>query len=1139
MKIKKILKNVIEVIEDKDRKFSERIFMLLTVIATVAIMIVLIGDILFREHIYEIYVLVGTIVIVPLIILLCLYKNRLDVAIKLIVLGIVFLVLPMIFFFGGGIESGGTLWFLFAFMYIGLVMSGRWRVVMLTLLCMLLVFCYMVEYYYPEYILQHTKNMFYKDSLLSFIMVGIVCVVMVIFQNHIYEEENDRVKKEAERAEQLNRSQNRFFSSMSHEIRTPINSILGLNELILREPHVSEEIAKDAAGIQGAGKMLLALINDILDFSKMEAGSMDIVPVDYQVGNMISEIVNMIWLRAKDKGLNLDVSIDPHVPSVLYGDEVRIKQVLINLLNNAVKYTQKGTVGLHIESEVESDKEVLLRISVSDTGMGIKKESIPYLFDAFKRVDEKKNRHIEGTGLGLSIVKQLVDLMGGRISVDSVYGTGTTFTVVVRQGVSDEKEIGELNIHNYGTAKKNTYESSFTAPEARVLIVDDNEMNLEVEKKLLMGTKMQIDTATSVKDALKMTLKKRYDVILMDHLMPETDGIEGLHEIRNQEGGLNNSIPVVVLTANAGSENRKAYSMAGFDGYLVKPVSGAALEEQLIKYISEEKLNIKKKMEKMSGDISTYSGYARKTPIIISSTSMCDIPESLAKELNIPILPFSVHTENGNFKDTVQFGADELIRHINAGGMAESAPPELSEYTDFFSEILKGTHHLIHIAITSSMSEDYDRAQEAAKAFENVTVINSECLSSATGILVLIAYKLAQQDISVDELVAELQLVKRRLRCSFVIDTTEYMAKRNFISVRLHSIAKALGIHLSLKFKNNEFGLSGIWMGSTRYAYSRYIRRAFPVDIIPDSDIAFITYVDVPEETLIWIKEEISKVTYFENIVFQQASAAISSNCGPGTFGILYFVKVNKSYNISSLFSEMNEETDWEDEEKDIDKTEIEPIQDSKEEETEVNVLPVERKWYEEIEGIDGEIAIKNSGSEDAFQSVLKIFYESIEAKSKELDEYYHNEDWKNYTIKVHALKSSAKLIGATELSQIAYSLEMAGKEENTEYIKKTHDSFMEKYTHYRDVLTELYKVSDGEEEDTEKPVADENLLESAYEAIMEGAEAMECDILDEVFDELKDYTIPKEHIAIFDKIKQKADEFDYEGIIQILDERM
>ncbi|MBR5360025.1 MAG: fatty acid-binding protein DegV, partial [Lachnospiraceae bacterium] len=497
MSIRKLLKDIYDAVTDSERELYERVFIIFTLISELTVTIALIGDIITKENMQEILVLISVLIVVPILTFAGMYKRKIRLAIRLIVVCLVFLILPALFFFGGGVHGGGVLWIIFAFIYVGLVLSGAWRVVILTILFFLAIALYVIDYTHPQYVYQHSKTMFYIDSMLSLLLVGVVCFVMTWFQNRLFEEENKRAKKEAERAEELTRSQNRFFSSMSHEIRTPINSILGLNELILRDQNASDEIIKDASGIQGAGKMLLALINDILDFSKIEAGSMDIVPVDYKIGDTMSEIVNMIWLRAHDKGLRFDISIDPQVPTALYGDEVRIKQILVNLLNNAVKYTSEGSVELRVECEEADDENVMLNISVSDTGMGIKKEALPYLFDAFKRVDEEKNRYIEGTGLGLSIVKQLVELMGGTITVNSVYGEGSMFTVMLKQGISDHTPIGELNIHNQNTVRRDTYESSFKAPEARILIVDDNELNLEVECKLLTDTELAIDTATS------------------------------------------------------------------------------------------------------------------------------------------------------------------------------------------------------------------------------------------------------------------------------------------------------------------------------------------------------------------------------------------------------------------------------------------------------------------------------------------------------------------------------------------------------------------------------------------------------------------------------------------------------------------
>ncbi len=1145
--IKRFFSYVVSVIKDANRDLSERVFVIFSIISVLAVTIALVGDIIFRESLGEIVTLIGIVILVPIITFVSLYKERLKFAIGLIVTTLVFIILPALFFFGGGLEGGGVIWFVFAFLYVGLVLSGKWRAITLMMITVLAAGCYAAAYYHPEWIWPHSREMYFIDSFISLILVGLVCFYMTWSQNEIFKGENKRAKKAAELAEELTRSQNRFFSSMSHEIRTPINSILGLNELILRDPTISNEIVRDATGIQGSGKMLLALINDILDFSKIEAGSMDIVPVDYNVGNMLSEVVNMIWIKAHDKGIGFEVSIDPKVPSVLFGDEVRIKQIMINILNNAVKYTKEGSVELHMESENVDEKTTILTISISDTGMGIKKEALPYLFDAFKRVDEEKNRHIEGTGLGLSIVKQLTELMGGTVTVNSVYGEGSTFTVTLKQGISDASEIGELNIHNQQSVRRTHYESSFKAPEAKILIVDDNEMNLEVEKKLLKNTQMAVDTAISGRQALEMTVKTHYDTILMDHLMPEIDGIECLEQIRTQTGGLNRTTPIIVLTANAGSANRELYQRSGFDGYLVKPVSGVALEDILMKHISGDKLIVSDKMLRMREDINTAAGYARKVPVIITSTSMCDLPDAVVKKEGIPILPFLIRTEDGVFKDGVQMDAGELVRYISSGKDAQSAPPDVKGYTEFFAHALKKAHHLIHISLTTSMSADYRISSEAAKSFENVTIVNSECLSSATGILVLIAYKLAQQNTPVDEIVKELETVKKRLRCGFVINTTEYMAKRKLISQWVHRIASALNLHPSLRFKDDRSGVGRIWMGDTKRVYRKYIHEAFPVDIIPDSDVVFITYADVPVETLLWIKEEISKIAYFEHVVFQQASAAISSNCGPGTIGILYFVKSNKSYNIGSYIGEEDTEQTEDEQETELSLEERESEDNDLTEESSAEQVSLQEHgdtdsqtggseeeipWYRQFDFIDGDTAVRNSGSEDAFKAVLKIFYDSIADKTSELEGYYSSKDWANYTIKIHALKSSAKLIGATELSEKAQLLENAGKEGDTVYIEANYAPFMKDYAELGEKLAEYFN---GGSEKEEKPLADEYLMESVYEGLQEAAENMDCDMIGEILKELEPYAIPDSEKEKYEAILAKVKSYDYDGILEIL----
>ncbi len=1158
MNPRKIFKAFSDAVKDPERDFDERIYLILSLASELVVFVALLGDFYIKESPKEILVIVGTLIFVPALTLICLHYNKLKLAIRITVISLVVIILPGLFFFGGGLKGGGIIWIIFAFMYAGLVLSGRWRNVMFMIIAVLALSFYLLNYYKPWWIYRHSQRLFHIDSFISLVLVGVLCFIMTWSQGRLFQMENERAKKEKERAEELTRAQNRFFSSMSHEIRTPINSILGLNELILRDQRATDEIVKDAAGIQGSGKMLLALINDILDFSKMEAGSMDIVPVDYRIGDMLSEIVNMMWLRAHDKGLGFEVSVDPEVPMVLYGDEVRIKQVIINLLNNAVKYTQKGHVGLHIESRETDGEQIELWIAISDTGMGIKKEDLPYLFDAFKRVDEGKNRHIEGTGLGLSIVKQLVELMDGSVSVNSVYGEGSTFTVVVKQGVSDRNRVGDLSIHNQQIVKRNAYETSFLAPEARILIVDDNEMNLEVESRLLEDTDMGIDQAKSGKEALELCQKNHYDTIFMDHLMPGMDGIECLEQIREQTGGLNRNTPVIILTANAGSENRELYHKAGFDGYLVKPVSGEAMEQTLIRHISGEKIILKKVMLGADEEIHASEKFAEKVPVVITSSSMCDLPDSVIRKLHIPIIPFEIRTEKGVFKDGAQLDAHELIRHMNLGKDAVSAPPEEAAYTEFFTGELKKAHHLIHIALTTSMSKDYERSCEAAKAFDNVTVINSGCISSATGILVLIACKLVQQGLPVKEIVSELEEVKHRLRCSFIIETTEFMAQRGLVSSRAHKIAEALNLHPALRIKEDKTGIGGVWMGRTKRAYRKYIGNALPADSIPDSDVVFVTYADVPGDTLSWIEEEIRKNAYFEHVVFQQASAAISSNCGSGAFGILYFLKSNKSYNIASFIDDMSlysapvKDEETEDEasaESAASREELSGETQTGENEASAKDLAADpaagpegkssgADWLSKLSCIDTETAVKNSGSEEAFKAVLKIFFDSIPDKYAELDGSFSSGNWENYTIKIHALKSSARLIGALKLADEAERLEMAGKENDIDYIREHHTGVMEEYQGLRGALSPAFTEGTEEDkaEDAGKPVADQYLMDSIYEEIRDAAEAMDCDRVEDILKEISAYAIPDSEKERFGRVSEKAELLDYDGILETLD---
>lgn len=397
--------------------------------------------------------------------------------------------------------------------------------------------------------------------------------------------EADRARRQAQEA---SKQKSTFLANMSHEIRTPINSIIGMNEMILRE-NENPEIREYARQVESSGKMLLGLINDILDFSKIEAGKMEIVPVPYDTVTFINDIEVMMEERATSHGLDTVYNIAEDIPTELIGDDVHLKQVVVNLVSNAVKYTNEGSVTLSITtSPAIAENAVDLTVAVKDTGMGIRKENLDTLFDTFTRVDEQRNRSIEGTGLGLSIVKNLVESMEGSITVESEYGIGSTFTVVLTQRISNPKPIGKLgDALERNKNKTYDYTEKFHAPKAQILAVDDNAVNLKVVKELLKSTKVNIDTASGGRECIKKCRDKHYDLILMDHRMPDPDGVETLHLLRGDSDGLNCETPAVVLTANAFAGLKEKYIAEGFIDYLSKPIDSKLLEEKVMMYLPQ------------------------------------------------------------------------------------------------------------------------------------------------------------------------------------------------------------------------------------------------------------------------------------------------------------------------------------------------------------------------------------------------------------------------------------------------------------------------------------------------------------------------------------------------------------------------
>lgn len=534
------------------------------------------------------------------------YKGRLGVASNFMVIVSCFFLFPGIFFSQGGIESGMSSWFALGILFIFLLLDGVNFVVMLSLDAIVIIGCYWLSYKYSQLVHgQMLRASFFLDVVQSIfvttVAVGLIVKVQAWMQKQqdsIVEEKNkllvevtQKAKHAQREAEIANHSKSNFLANMSHEIRTPINTVLGMDEMILRETR-EDNTRSLAQDIRTSTESLLEIVNEILDFSRIESGKMELMADDYELCDVLHDTVTVFGLRAKEKGLYLHIHVDEKLPAMYRGDSLRLRQIINNIMSNAIKYTREGGINFSVTGHQEEDSEVL-HFEIEDTGAGIREEDLHRLFEAFERIDEKTNRNIEGTGLGMAITANLLHMMDSNLQVRSVYGQGSTFYFDLKQRVKDWTPIGHFQIKDKKNAD-NSKEQHFTflAPNVHVLLVDDNAMNRKVFCKLLKHTQIQIDEVDNGFTCLEMVKKRHYDIIFLDHMMPELDGVETFSYMQSMQENRCKDTPVIVLTANAIIGAKEQYMQIGFTDYLSKPIDSHRLENLIVEQLALHNIHV-------------------------------------------------------------------------------------------------------------------------------------------------------------------------------------------------------------------------------------------------------------------------------------------------------------------------------------------------------------------------------------------------------------------------------------------------------------------------------------------------------------------------------------------------------------------